>query len=94
MRYTWDPRKNADNFRKHGITFENAVRIFEGFTFERHDERFEYEEIRQIAIGVFNNLEIFVVFTDVTDEERRIISARSATRKEREEYWQAFRRHV
>ena len=81
------------NFRKHRVTFEVAVRIFEGFTYEYQDERFEYEEIRQIAVGIANNLEFFVVFTDVSEEERRIISARPASRKEREDYWAARRRH-
>jgi uncharacterized protein len=29
MRYTWDPAKNAANIRKHGISFEDALRIFD-----------------------------------------------------------------
>jgi uncharacterized protein len=69
------------------------VRIFEGFTVERLDERFTYEEIREAAIGIANQLELYVVFTDVSDEERRIISARPANRREREVYWEARRRH-
>jgi uncharacterized DUF497 family protein len=94
IRYTWDPKKNATNRRKHGVTFEVAIRVFEGFTVEDFDERYEYEEIRQSAIGVVNDIEFFVVFTDVSDEERRIITARPATREEREVYWQTRRRHV
>lgn len=93
IRYSWDPRKNAANARKHGITFEAAVRIFEGFTVEQQDERFAYEEVREAAIGVVNNLEFYVVFADVSDEERRIISARPANKQERETYWEARRRH-
>ena len=91
--YTWDHEKNAANLRKHGITFERAVRIFDGFTLEYEDDRFEYEEVRQIAIGVVETDEVFVVFTDVDDEERRIISARRATRFERQIYWEARRRN-
>lgn len=94
MRYTWDTKKNAAHFRKHGVTFEVAIRVFEGFTVEDFDERYEYEEVRQSAIGIVNDIEFFVVFTDVSDEERRIITARQATREEREVYWQARRRHV
>jgi hypothetical protein len=92
MRYTWEPKKNAANVRKHGISFELAIRIFGDFTLEEFDERYEYEEIRQIGVGVVNNLEFFVVFTDVSEEERRIISARTANRKERKDYWEARRR--
>ena len=93
MRYTWDPKKNAANFRKHRVTFEVAAGIFKGFTYEYQDEKFDYEEIRQIAIGFTDNLEFFVVFTDVSEEERRIISARPASRKERKDYWAARGRH-
>ena len=29
MEFDWDPAKNASNFRKHGITFEDAKAVFE-----------------------------------------------------------------
>jgi len=93
MRYTWDPRKNAENLRKHGVTFEHAVRIFEGFTLQHQDDRYEYEEIREVAIGIVETEEIVVVFTEISEDERRIISARSAKRLERERYWEARGRH-
>jgi uncharacterized DUF497 family protein len=32
--YTWDPEKNRRNIARHGIAFEDAVRIFEGLTLE------------------------------------------------------------
>jgi uncharacterized DUF497 family protein len=82
------------NLRKHGISFEAAVLVFEGFVLEQQDQRFDHEEIRQTAIGVFNGAEIYIVFTDVTHNERRIISARRANRKERQDYWQAYQRNV
>ena len=91
--YTWDPKKAAINLRKHGVTFERAVRIFEGFTVQYQDERYDYEEIREIAVGAVEGEEIVVVFTDVSDQERRIISARGAKRSEREAYWHARRRY-
>ena len=28
QRFTWDPAKAANNLRKHGISFEEAVRVF------------------------------------------------------------------
>ena len=59
-RYTWNKRKNGRNVRLHGIAFEDAVRIFEGPTLERQDERFDYGESRVYAIGVVNGLEITV----------------------------------
>jgi uncharacterized DUF497 family protein len=87
MRYTWDPAKNAASIRKHRISFERAVRIFDGPTFERIDDRYDYGEIRITAIGIIENTEIFVAFTKKSSDERRIISARKTERKEREEFW-------
>ncbi len=46
MRFAWDPRKNRSNVRRHGITFQDAARIFEGATVERIDDRFDYGEAR------------------------------------------------
>jgi len=50
MVFTWDTRKNRENVARHGIAFEDAVRIFEGPTLERADERFDYGENRVYAV--------------------------------------------
>ncbi len=90
MRYSWDPKKNRRNLVRHGIAFEDAVRIFEGPTLERLDDRFDYDEIRVYAIGIVDAIEITLVYTDVSQTERRIISAWRAERHEREAYWKIF----
>jgi len=90
MSYTWDPEKNRRNIAHHGISFEDAVRIFEGATLEKVDDRFEYGEVRVYAIGIVNGIEITVIYTDVARTERRIISAWRAERHEREAYWKTF----
>ena len=87
MSYIWDPKKNRLNIALHGIAFADAVKIFEGPTLERVDDRFEYGEIRVYAIGVVNGIEITVIYTDASRTERRIISAWKAERHEREAYW-------
>ena len=76
MKYTWDPEKRRRNLAYH-----------EGPTFERADERFDYGEPRVYAIGIANGVEITVIYTDVSETERRIISAWKAERHEREAYW-------
>ena len=86
MKYTWDPAKNAANARKHGISFEEAERIFDDEILGWPDERYDYGEERWIAIGLSGGEEAVVVYTESGDE-RRLISARQATRKERELYW-------
>ncbi len=83
MRYSWEEDKNRRNLRRHGIAFEDAVRIFEGPTVERVDDRYDYGEIRVYAIGLINGLEITVIYTDRDNEERRIISAWRAEPHER-----------
>jgi uncharacterized DUF497 family protein len=88
--YTWDPEKDRRNIARHGIAFEDAVRIFEGPTLERVDDRFEYGEVRVYPIGMVNEIEITVIYTDASRAERRIISAWRAERHEREAYWRIF----
>jgi len=90
MNYSWDREKNRRNVARHGIAFEDAVKIFEGPTLERADDRFEYGEIRVYAIGVVNGFEVTVIYTDVSRTERRIISAWRAERYEREAYWKTI----
>lgn len=88
MRYTWDPDKNRRNSAKHRISFEVAIRIFEGITVERIDDRFNYGEVRVYAIGVANGFEVTVIYTDTDTEERRIIAAWRSEPYERRYYWQ------
>jgi uncharacterized DUF497 family protein len=66
------------------------VKIFEGPTLERVDDRFEYDEVRMYAVGIVNGIEITVIYTDVSRIGRRIVSAWKAERHEREAYWENF----
>jgi hypothetical protein len=90
MTYVWDRRKGRSNLTRHGIAFEDAIKIFDGPTLEKVDDRFDYREIRIYAIGVVNGLEVTVIYTDVSESERRIISAWRAERHERAAYWQSL----
>ena len=90
MNYGWDGRKSRGNLSRHGIAFEDAIRIFEGPTLEKVDDRFDYGETRIYAIGVVDGLEITLIYTDVSETERRIISAWRAERHERAAYGQSL----
>jgi uncharacterized DUF497 family protein len=90
MNSSWDPKKDRRNIAHHGLAFADAVKIFEGPTLERVDDRFDYGEVRVYAIGVVNGIEITVIYTDVSRTERRIISAWRAERHEREAYWKTL----
>ena len=87
MRFSWDPEKAAANLAKHGVDFLDAIEIFTGTTVEWIDERFPYGEERWLAIGVSKGKEICIACAEEEEDLRRIISARSATRGERERYW-------
>lgn len=88
MSYTWDREKSRRNLARHGIAFSDAVRIFDGVTIEKEDDRFDYGEVRVYAIGVVNGLEITVIYTDRDEDERRIIAAWRSEPHERRSYWQ------
>jgi uncharacterized DUF497 family protein len=90
MNYVWDRRKGQSNLTRHGIVFADAVRIFDGPTLEKVDDRFDYGESRVYAIGIANGLEITVIYTDVSESERRIISAWRSERHERIAYWKSL----
>jgi uncharacterized protein len=89
--FEWDAAKNGANVTKHGIGFEDAARIFEGPVLEQIDHRRDYGEERVAVTGVTMGLELFVVYT-VRGDNRRIISARRASRYERDAYYRAFPR--
>jgi uncharacterized DUF497 family protein len=95
MRCDWNPTKNRSNVRAHGIDFADASLVFEGPTWERCDDREDYGEERWIAIGLVQGMEVAVVYTDRRTKRgavRWIISARRATRDERETYYRGLGR--
>jgi uncharacterized protein len=87
-RYTWDPKKNKTNVRRHAISFQDAARIFDGPTVEKVDDRFDYGEVRIYAIGLVNGVEITVIYTDRDNDVRHLISAWRSEPHERRTYWQ------
>ena len=87
MEFEWDPAKAASNERKHGIPFEVATLVFEDDDrIDCLDSELSEEEERWNAIGLADGFEIYVVYT-IREEVIRLISARKASRHEREEYW-------
>ena len=88
MRFDWDETKAAANRTKHGISFNEAATVLGdslGWTYLDHDHS-ELEQ-RWVTIGESEAGQILVVaHTDNGEGTIRIISARRATRKEREYY--------
>ena len=85
MRFAWDLDKHERNRSERGFGFDFAALIFGGDTLEWLDDRQDYGEARIRAIGEADGLVLCVVFTDRGDV-RRIISARLASKKERDRW--------
>ena len=85
MDFAWDRAKSERNESERGLPFELAALLFDGPTIEAADERRYYGETGIRAIGVVGNLTLHCVYTQ-RGELRRIISLRSANRKERDVY--------
>ena len=89
MTFEWDDNKNKINKKKHGVSFEMAVRVFlDDNRIEKIDiEHSTLEEERINIIGrVSGMLILFVVATD-RNGNMRIISARKAEPDEEAEYY-------
>ncbi len=85
MAYQWDNNKAAANLRKHGIDFADAVLVFsDDLAITISDDRFNEE--RFITIGIDALDRVLVVVYTYRGTEIRLISARSATRQERQQY--------
>ena len=85
MAFEWDDEKAAENLAKHGIPFEYASRVFDDpYRIEEEAPDF-YDEVRYYAIGMVENLLLFVAYT-YRQDNIRLISARKATPRERRQY--------
>ncbi len=85
--FEWDDAKAGANFRKHGVTFEQAAYAFrDPFAMEWIDASAVYGEERVILLGMSGGQILSVVYTE-RGERLRIISARRATKYEKDEYY-------
>jgi len=85
MTYQWDPNKAKSNLQKHGVSFADAVGVFEdenAITIEDDHPK----ENRFITIGRDFLRRILVVVYTFRGVIIRIISARKATARERKIY--------
>ena len=84
------PAKNQANISKHGVAFETAKRIFEGPMVTWFDDRREYGEERFISDDQVARAHLVVAHTK-RDGRIRLISARPASRRERQAYHERTR---
>lgn len=96
-RFDWNPRKNSENLRKHGVRFETASLVFEDpWILSRKDLSHDDAEDRYNALGeIAPNVVLFVVHTwreRDGNEIIRLISARKSSALEKRSYEEARRR--
>lgn len=89
--FEWDDQKAETNYRKHGIRFEEAARVFDDPFAVSEQDRIENGEQRWQTIGMTERCLLLLVAHTVRFEEEgieviRIISARRVDRKERRRY--------
>ena len=76
--FEWDSNKKDSNYRKHGVDFLEAIKVF--------DDPNRDEETRFQTVGIADEHVIMVIYT-IRNEFKRIIFARRANQNERKYYY-------
>jgi hypothetical protein len=90
--FSWDGAKALSNWKKHAVSFEEAVTVFNdpgGMEWEDFEHSLSEARLTRLGYSALGRI-LFVVYTlrrlRNGKETIRIISARQATRKERQVY--------
>jgi hypothetical protein len=90
LEFEWDPLKAASNTEKHAVTFDEALTVF-GDALARifDDPDHSSGERREILIGHSRRRRLLLVSFTERKGRIRLISARKATKHERQDYEQS-----
>jgi len=89
VRFSWDAKKAQSNVRKHGISFDEALSVFDDVHARLiPDPDHSQEEERFVLLGLSHASGILTVVHCYRDEQNiiRIISARKSTKFEEKQY--------
>ena len=90
LSFEWDFRKATANDAKHAVSFDEAATVFgDALGRIKRDPRHSIGEERFVLLGLSNRLRLLAVMFVERGEAVRIIGARPATRKERQDYEEA-----
>ena len=84
MNFEWNTDKAEKNKRKHGISFQEALTVFQdilSLTYPDMDHSIDEERYLIIGLSSFGN--VLVISHTFRNDNIRVISARKATTKER-----------
>lgn len=83
MQFEWDNRKALSNYRKHGVSFDEAKSCFYNANqIAFYDSEHSEDEDREILLGHSNMGRLLMVICTLRSNKIRIISARKATQQE------------
>ena len=85
MKIEFDPRKDAANLKKHGLSLALARSLAWDEAYAWPDDRFDYEEWRMSALVPLENSLYYVAYVD-SGETVRVISLRPADNREKKRY--------
>jgi uncharacterized protein len=85
MQIEFDSAKDAKNKAKHGVSLALAGELDWDAALVWVDDRFEYDELRMIALAPKTEILYYVAFLELGDV-RRVISLRRANRREVKHY--------
>ena len=81
--FEWDHKKAIRNFKKHGVSFEEATSVFgDALSSTVHDPLHSESEHRFVIVGQSIKNRVLVVVHTERDHRIRIISARLSTKRE------------
>jgi uncharacterized DUF497 family protein len=83
--FQWDPKKAKSNSKKHGLSFADAVSVFEDAEALTIDDPHPAEQ-RFVTLGLDSLGRVLVVCWTQRGDDIRIYSARRATAGERRTY--------
>jgi len=85
-RFEWNDAKAHANLEKHEVSFEARLVFDDPASVDNIDDRENYGEDRFTITGMVNARLLTVTYTE-RDGRIRIISARKATRREQDDYF-------
>jgi uncharacterized protein len=87
LRFEWDPEKAIVNERWHGVSFPEAMTVFDDLlSITVPDRDHSIEEQRFLLLGLSGRGRLLVVAHTERGDTIRLISARRANRRERRKY--------
>ena len=87
MRFEWNPEKAKLNFKKHGVSFDEAVTAFyDSLSATFDDPDHSEDEDRFITIGVSSRGRLLIIAHTESRGTIRIINARLASPYERKRH--------